>query len=80
MIRELEDEERKTIFQPLDGLLVAGRNEVEVKVVPALRDRFIGYGRHDPQYKNFKGRENMLLATGLMGPARGEVVSPVRTR
>ena len=55
---------------PLDGLLVAGRNEVEVKVVPALRNRFIGYGRHDPQYKHWKGKEGMLLPTGLLGPAQ----------
>lgn len=51
--------------------LKSGKNELEVKIQPALRNFFVGKGlAGDEHYKQFKEEEHTLLPVGLLGPVR----------
>ncbi|HUT56214.1 MAG TPA: glycosyl hydrolase [bacterium] len=55
----------------VSGLITAGRNVIEVTVIPPLRNSFIGKARGgDKRYKQFKGKEATLLPAGLLGPTK----------
>jgi len=48
-----------------------GKNYATIKIVPPLRNRFIGKARKgDKLYKQFKNKEETLLPAGLIGPVR----------
>jgi hypothetical protein len=51
--------------------LQPGKNIIEVKVIPALRNRFIGFSNsNEKRYKQFKGKDDSMLPTGLIGPVQ----------
>lgn len=51
--------------------VVAGRNEIEVKVIPSLRNRLIGKAKTgDKAYAQFKNKEDTLQPAGLLGPTK----------
>ncbi len=50
--------------------LVAGKNEVRVVLVPALRNRLLALGDAGlPEYVQFKGKAETSMPVGLIGPA-----------
>ena len=63
----------KRIFAPymldITDLLVEGANQVEIRVTTGQLNGFIGKAKQgDPHYKQFKNKEDQLMAAGLIGP------------
>jgi hypothetical protein len=63
----------KTVFAPymmdITSLLQPGQNKIEVRVTPGQLNGFIGKGnKGDSRYKQFKGKDDQLMAAGLVGP------------
>lgn len=53
----------------ISSLLKKGRNQIEITVQPALRNRLIGSMRRgDKRYQWLKGKEASLMPAGLTGP------------
>jgi hypothetical protein len=50
-------------------LLKQGQNTIEVVVTTTRRNGFAGEAdKKNPQYKQFKGKEKILVPSGLVGP------------
>ncbi len=63
----------------ITSYLKEGKNYLQVRVIPPLRNRYIGKARHGNKlYKQFKDKEDTLLPAGLIGPARLLVFSKQR--
>jgi hypothetical protein len=65
----------KRIWMPyqfdISPFLKKGKNELKVKIVPTLRNRFIGEAANkNPLYPQFIGKENTLMPAGLLGPVK----------
>ncbi|HZY35975.1 MAG TPA: glycosyl hydrolase [Mucilaginibacter sp.] len=63
----------KRVFAPymldITHLLVEGTNQVEVRVTTGQLNGFIGKAKQgDAHYKQFKNKEDQVMAAGLMGP------------
>ncbi|MNY16008.1 Glycosyl hydrolases family 2, sugar binding domain [compost metagenome] len=63
----------KRIFAPysfnITNLLKQGQNTIEVTVTTSRRNAFAGEaGKRNPHYKQFKGKEKLLVPSGLVGP------------
>jgi hypothetical protein len=55
----------------ITSLLQIGKNMVEIRVTPTLRNEFIGEGlKGNPKYLRFKDQAKTILATGLIGPVK----------
>lgn len=55
----------------INKFLIQGENEIEIKIIPALRNRFIGFAKQEKDnYKQFKGLENTILPAGLVGEVK----------
>jgi len=51
-----------------------GPNSIEITVIPALRNRFQGYANAgDGRYRQYGGKDNMLLPGGIRGPVSMEL-------
>jgi len=49
--------------------LVPGRNRIEIEVIPSLRNRLNGWAlAGDERYRQFMGKEDMLVPAGIRGP------------
>jgi hypothetical protein len=50
-------------------LIKAGENKIEVHITTTRRNGFIGQAtKGNPNYLQFKGKENTMLPAGLVGP------------
>jgi len=63
----------KKIFTPyvfdITSLLIQGANKIIVRVTTGQLNGYIGKARQgDSHYKQFKGKEDQLMAAGLIGP------------
>ena len=63
----------KRVFAPymldITDLLVEGANQVEVRVTTSQLNGYIGKAKNgDAHYKQFKNKEDQLMAAGLLGP------------
>ena len=63
----------KRVFAPymldITSLLVPGENKIEVRVTTGQLNGYIGKAKQgDIQYKQFKNKEDQLMAAGLLGP------------
>ncbi len=63
----------KRIFAPyvfdITSLLMKGTNKIEIRVGTGQLNGFIGKAKQgDSHYKQFKGKEDQLMAAGLIGP------------
>lgn len=63
----------KRLFAPysfdITKLLKRGQNTIEVLVTTTRRNSFAGEAdKRNPQYKQFKGKEKVLVPSGLVGP------------
>ncbi|HEY4325011.1 MAG TPA: glycosyl hydrolase [Mucilaginibacter sp.] len=63
----------KRVFAPymldITSLLRQGSNSIEVRVTTGQLNGFIGKGnKADTRYKQFKGKDDQLMAAGLVGP------------
>jgi len=63
----------KRVFAPymldITSLLVPGENKIEVRVATGQLNGYIGRAKlGDAHYKQFKGKEDQLMAAGLIGP------------
>ncbi len=65
----------KRLFAPyqldITEFVKAGKNQVEVRITTTRRNEFVGEGvKGNPKYAQFKGKENTLLPSGLVGPVK----------
>jgi hypothetical protein len=63
----------KRVFAPymldITSFLRSGMNRIEVQVTTGQLNEFIGKGRQgDARYKQFKNKDDQLMAAGLIGP------------
>jgi hypothetical protein len=63
----------KRLFAPysfdITKLLKQGQNSIEIIVTTSRRNTFAGEAeKKNPQYKQFKGKEKLLVPSGLLGP------------
>ena len=63
----------RRIFAPysleITNLLRIGENNIEIRVVTTRRNGFTGEAlKNNPFYAQFKGKENILMPSGLVGP------------
>ncbi len=63
----------KRVFAPymldITSFLVPGENRIEVRVTTGQLNGYIGKAKQgDAHYKQFKGKEDQLMAAGLLGP------------
>jgi hypothetical protein len=63
----------KRIFAPymldISSFLVQGPNKIEIHVTTGPLNGFIGKAKQgDPHYKQFKNKDDQLMAAGLLGP------------
>lgn len=63
----------KRVFAPymldITSLLIPGENKIEVRVTTGQLNGFIGKAKSgDIHYKQFKNKEDQLMAAGLLGP------------
>jgi len=65
----------KRLFAPyqldITEFVKVGENQVEVKITTTRRNEFVGEGvKGNPKYAQYKGKENTLLSSGLVGPVK----------
>ncbi len=63
----------KRVFAPymldITGLLVEGANQVEVRVTTSQLNGYIGKAKQgDSHYRQFKNKDDQVMAAGLLGP------------
>lgn len=51
----------------ITAYLKEGNNDLEILVVPTLRNVLVGYGQKSPSYKQFK-KKTIRMPSGLLGP------------
>ena len=51
----------------ITAYLKEGNNDLEILVVPTLRNVLVGYGQKSPDYKQFK-KKTIRMPSGLLGP------------
>ncbi|MBW1872228.1 MAG: hypothetical protein JRJ19_09195, partial [Deltaproteobacteria bacterium] len=55
----------------ISGQLVSGSNTVSIELIPPWRNRLVGLAIDgDQRYAQFNGKQNTLIASGLLGPVK----------
>jgi hypothetical protein len=68
-----DQEAGKRLFEPysldITKFIKAGENKIEVHITTTRRNGFIGEAvKGNPNYLQFKGKENTAIPSGLVGP------------
>lgn len=73
--------EGAALFSPymvdITDLVVQGKNTIEVRVTPSALNSYIGQANAgDSRYKQFKNKDDQLMAAGLLGPVVIRMAQP----